>query len=365
MMMYDFLTSHRGEIIALTRAKVAGRGAPRPTEAELENGIPLFLHQLIETLRNPCESTETEMGRTATIHGSNLLRMGFTVDQVVHDYGGLCQAITEVAVGAGSSIGASEFHTLNRCLDDAIANAVTEYARQREESVANQAVERLGFLAHELGNALNAAQLAFGMLKTGTVGASGSTSAIIDRSFSRMRDLVDRSLADVRLKSGLLRRGRVLVSGLIEEVSIVAAIEASNRGVLFTVGPVEFGVTIDVDAQILAAALANLLQNALKFTRPHSHVSLQTHTTADRVRIEIADECGGLPAGNSDDLFRAFEQRGVDRTGLGLGLTISRQCVEGNGGEIQVHNVPGTGCIFTVDLPRAVGADLTRFEPEA
>ena len=355
MMMHDFLTAHRAEIIGLTRAKRAHGGAPRPIEAEHEDGIPLFLQQLIETLQSPSESMLDEMVKTATIHGRNLLRMGFTVGQVVHDYGGLCQAITELAVSLGSSISSGEFHTLNRCLDDAIADAVTEFARQREQSVSDQAVERLGFLAHELRNALNAAQLAFATIKTGSAGTSGRPSAIIARSFTRMRDLVDRSLADVRLQSGLLTRGRVLVAGLVEEVSSVAAIEASNRDVHLTVGPVEFGVTIDADAQILGAALANLLQNALKFTRPHSHVSLHTHTTADRVRIEIADECGGLPPGKSEDLFRAFEQRGGDRTGLGLGLTISRQCVEGNGGEIQVQNIPGSGCIFTVDLPRRLG----------
>lgn len=355
MMMHDFLTAHRDEIIMLTRTKFAQGGTRRSSEAGREDGIPIFLQQLIDTLQSPCESVKNEMVETATIHGRNLLRMGFTVGQVVHDYGGLCQAITELAVSLDSSIGTGEFHTLNRCLDDAIADAVTEYARQREQSASDQALERLGFLAHELRNALNAAQLAFATMKMGSVGTRGSTSAIIDRSLRRLRDLVDRSLADVRLRSGLLRRERVLVAGLVKEVSIVAAIEAKSRDVHLTVGPVEHGVTINADAQILGSALTNLLQNALKFTRPHSHVSLHTHTTADRVRIAIADECGGLPAGRSYDLFRPFEQRGVDRSGLGLGLAISRQGIEGNGGEIQVHNIPGSGCIFTVDLPRRLG----------
>ena len=296
---------------------------PRQTAAEREDGIPLFLQQLIETLQSPSESTTNEMVETATMHGRNLLRMGVTVGQVVHDYGGLCQAITELAVSLGSPISTGEFHTLNRCLDDAIADAVTEYTRQREQTASDQAVERLGFLAHELRNALNAAQLAFAIIKAGRVGTSGSTSAIIDRSFGRMRDLVDRSLTDVRLESGLLRRVPVLVAGLVEDVSMVAAIEAKNQGVHLTVGPSGVRVTIDADAPILGAALANLLQNALKFTRPYSHVSLQTHTTADRVRIEIADECGGLPPGESEDLFGTFERPGVDRSGLGLGLAIA------------------------------------------
>ena len=52
-------------------------------------------------------------------------------------------------------------------------------------------------------------------------------------------------------------------------------------------------------------------------------------------------------------LFLPFEQRGGDRTGLGLGLAISHRGVEASGGVLQVRDLPGTGCVFTVDLPKA------------
>lgn len=97
-MLPEFLTVNRQEIIDRTAAKVRARMAPRPTEAELQMGIPLFLDQLITTLVHPSASVGPEMTASATKHGSELLRMGFTVSQVVHDYGGLCQAITELAV---------------------------------------------------------------------------------------------------------------------------------------------------------------------------------------------------------------------------------------------------------------------------
>jgi signal transduction histidine kinase len=70
------------------------------------------------------------------------------------------------------------------------------------------------------------------------------------------------------------------------------------------------------------------------------------------VLIEIQDECGGLQGGNATELFRAFEQRSADRTGLGLGLAFSRWAVEANHGRIYARNLPDQGCIFTVDLPR-------------
>jgi signal transduction histidine kinase len=68
------------------------------------------------------------------------------------------------------------------------------------------------------------------------------------------------------------------------------------------------------------------------------------------VLIEIQDECGGLPSGKVNELFRPFEQRGGDRTGLGLAF--SRWGVEANNGRIYARSLPETGCVFTVDLPR-------------
>jgi signal transduction histidine kinase len=104
---------------------------------------------------------------------------------------------------------------------------------------------------------------------------------------------------------------------------------------------------------VLAAVVVNLLQNALKFTHPHTTVTLRVGASAERVLIEIEDECGGLPGGTTnDELFRPFEQRSADRTGLGLGLAFSRWGVEANHGRIYARTLPGKGCIFTVDLPR-------------
>jgi signal transduction histidine kinase len=70
------------------------------------------------------------------------------------------------------------------------------------------------------------------------------------------------------------------------------------------------------------------------------------------VLIEIQDECGGIPSADLGGLFDPFEQRSADRTGLGIGLAFSRWGVEANQGRIYARNVPETGCVFTVDLPR-------------
>ncbi len=352
-MLHEFLATNRAEIIARTREKVAARPAPRATDEELESGIPLFLDQLIDNLRLSRLSSEA-MDVSATIHGGDLLRRGFTVAQVVHDYGGVCQAVTELADETKASITADEFHTFNRCLDDAIAQAVTEFTRAREQSIADAGVERSGALVHELRNALGAAMLSFQTLKSGSVGLGGSTAALLGRSLSRLSSLIDSSMAEVRLEAGIQAPERVSMREFVEEIEVGASMEAIARNLTLAVTPVNRGIDVVADRQLLAAAVANLLQNAFKFTRPKGSVSLNTSSTKDRVLIEVEDQCGGLPPGAANDIFRPFSQRSANRTGLGLGLSISRKSVEAIGGEIRVRDLPGVGCVFTIDLPIAL-----------
>jgi len=371
MLLHELLIANREELISRCREKVSKRRAPRATDKELSHGIPVFLVQLTEILHQESLSFKAEsgpivqtevpsvavgIGKSAAIHGSELLLQGFTVDQVVHDYGDLCQAITELAIERSEFITTTEFKTLNRCLDNAIAGAVSEFARSRDRIVADQSelshAERLGFLAHEFRNLINTAMLAVDAIKHGNVGVTGSTAAILDRSLKGLQDLCARALVDVRLGAGISQnRERVLVSEFIEEMRVTAAIDAESRGLELVVPDVEERLVIDVDRQILAGAVTNLLLNAFKFTRPQGRVALTTLSARDRILIEVEDECGGLPTGNAEDLFRLFEQRSANRSGLGLGLAISRRGIEANGGQLHIRDLPGTGCVFTIDLP--------------
>jgi signal transduction histidine kinase len=354
-MLHEFLTTNTGEIIARSRAKVAARTSPLPTEAELKNGVPLFLSQLIDRLRSATTNSGA-IEKSAALHGGELLAMGFTVSQVIHGYGDVCQAITQLADERSAPITVEEFQTFNLCLDDAIAHSVTEYERQRDESVAFEGTERLGALAHELRNRVTAAMLSFRILQQGTVGIGGSTGAVLGRSLRALSDLVSNSLASVRLESGLGQRRRVSVSELVAEVELEASLGADVGGFQLAVSTVAHGIEVEADPQILGAAIGNLLQNAFKFSRPKGRVTLRTRATADRVRFEIEDECGGLPKGKVEELFRPFEQRGANRAGLGLGLAISRKGVEAMGGTLAVQDLPGKGCVFSIELPRLAAA---------
>lgn len=177
----EFIASNRDEIILRCRTKVARRSAPPSTAAEIDHGVPLFLNQLLQELGHG-PSTSLEIGKGAGQHGHDLLLQGFTIGQVVWDYGDICQSVTDLAVDLAAPISANDFRTLNRCLDDAIAGAVTEYARADD-------VTRDG-TSSELRSLTDAAITAFEVLQTGNVGVGGSTGAIVHRSLLSIRALI-------------------------------------------------------------------------------------------------------------------------------------------------------------------------------
>jgi signal transduction histidine kinase len=376
-MMHTFLANNRDELIERCRAKVALRPAqgpsPRPTDAQLRNGIPIFLEQLERTLRAEelGESRESErisgsaggqasgvseMGVSATAHGRELLQLGFSIDQVVHHYGDLCQAITDLAVERDAPFGVQEFRTLNRCLDNAIAGAVSEFSDQRDTTrTQTQAAvfnERLGSLVHELRNALLTASLAMAALEQSALPVSGATGGVLKRSIRNMKQLISAAIEEVR-QGPTTGTGNFLLSDLVGDAADTARLYAQEKGASFQVDPVPPGVQISGNRALLVAALGNILQNAFKFTHAQTLVTLSTNVGPDGVDVHVADHCGGLPRGDGEKLFTPFAQRAADRSGLGLGLSIARRSVEADGGELSVRDRPGVGCVFTMRLPIA------------
>jgi signal transduction histidine kinase len=123
-------------------------------------------------------------------------------------------------------------------------------------------------------------------------------------------------------------------------------------------------LAVDADRDLLLSAVGNLLQNAFKFTRPKTAITLHAYASAQRILIDVQDRCGGLPAGKLEDMFLPFSQGADgDKSGLGLGLSISKRSVEANDGSLTVRDIPGSGCIFTIDLPRHSMAGSERPSP--
>jgi len=373
-MLHEFLARHRGDLVRRCQEKVAKRASPKATAEELDHGVPFFLDQLIKTLRveqtaQPMDSRKvsgpsgggkpahSELGEMASRHGGELMRRGFTLEQVVHDYGDLCQSVTDLAFELGERVEVDEFRTLNRCLDNAIALAVTEFTYQRDFVMAEKQAQALnvqiGFFGHELRNFLNTATLALFAIKDGKLGLNGATGTVLERSLVGMRTLVDRSLTNVRMIAGMEPRRDVFsLVDFIAEIKLSAGLEAQTHECILIVAKVDPALAVDGDRDLLLSAVGNLLQNAFKFTRPGTEVILNAYSVGDRIVIDVEDHGDGLPPQDVDRLFQPFTQAGADRTGLGLGLSIARRSVESNGGVLSVRNKPRSGCIFTIDIPR-------------
>lgn len=372
-MLHLFLSNNRSALVDRCLLKVAQRSESRAEHAASLYGIPVFLDQLIETLQieqgaSPMSSRkvsgpsggpseQSKLGQTAKLHGRELSNHGFTVEQVVHDYGDLCQAITDLASELEADIEVKEFRTLNRCLDNGIADAVTEFSYQRrlisddrEEQALNH---RVGVLVHEMRDHVNAAVQALAAIKTGQAGFGGATSAVLDRSLAGMRTIVNRSFAEARVVAGLpVTQELIDVDGFIVDIKQAAQLEARSRGCEFVTYVVGLDLAVKADRDLLSSAVGNLLQNAFKFTHPGSRVSLTAYAEGSNVLMDVQDHCGGLGHINKEELFLPFKQMGTHNAGVGLGLSICRRNVEANQGKLSVRDLPGSGCVFTISLPR-------------
>jgi hypothetical protein len=157
-MLHDFITTYREAIIANTSERLSSRGWPSAKAQQLQYGVPVFLTQIAETLKFQTSATPSgpeAISATAVLHGCELMAMGFNLSEVVHSYGDICQAITHTALDHGAPIAVEEFVSLNRCLDTAIAEAVTEHARLTMQQLSARETQRLKQMVEEVSGILH------------------------------------------------------------------------------------------------------------------------------------------------------------------------------------------------------------------
>jgi len=206
MTLDTFIKDHRAELIMRARAKVKARSSPSPDVVELEHGVPLFLSQLSATLTAQglggvgdstlaSHAAHPTIGESASRHGRDLLKFGFTIDQVVHDYGDVCQAVTELAEEYNATLSVAEFHTLNRCLDNAIAGAVSAWSDERERKNLDAANRTADAFTRDLQRLIDQATTAFNVLREGRVAVGGATGDLLHRALVQMRAMVDAAKA--------------------------------------------------------------------------------------------------------------------------------------------------------------------------
>lgn len=361
MALYLLLVDHRTQILARCHRKVSDALGPYSSGYSIEVGIPELYEEMIEVLRISleCDSAETReklvketvKAGASCRHAQDSYRQGFTVSQLVHGYGCICQGITEYASEIDAQITSAEFAQLNLCLDVAIAHAVSEYERLKIETSGKEESLRLGFLAHELRNYLSGAILAHELMRSGSVAPAGATSEVLSKSLNGMKEIIDRAVAELSVK-GIIKPNlsRIQIRNLLEEIRSSLNPVAQDRLLDMTV---ESDPTLEVsgDRHLLSSAISNLVQNAIKYTQPGTHVWIRAFAENGSIVIEVEDRCGGLPHGMTSELFMPYKQGNSEGGGMGLGLSIAQRAVQLNGGTISAMDWPGIGCTFSIRLP--------------
>jgi signal transduction histidine kinase len=204
-----------------------------------------------------------------------------------------------------------------------------------------------------LRNHLGTATLAFAAARAGKLDLSGATGSVLERSLLSLRDLINQSLIEVRVTASTLAQAVPFsIADFVGEVRSAADLTAESYGCRLIVSSVDAELMVNGFRDLLFSAIGNLLQNACKFTLPNTEVRLNAYEIKGDIVIDVIDHSGGLKPGEEQKIFTSFAQVGVDKSGLGLGLSIARHGVQLNNGVLSMRNAPGVGCTFTVTLPR-------------
>jgi signal transduction histidine kinase len=276
--------------------------------------------------------------------------MGYAIEKLALDFGTISDTVGELGAREGLSFAADEYHVFNQCIDTLTASALEQFSKLAHQQQERATAQRLGFIAHEQRNALASARMALAALKRGHVGLHSKTGDVLERGLSQLERLIGRMLLAAQLHGGTKPElKRALVQDLLRDIEAATVLErAITIGV--SIEP-EDTLEVDVDEQLIFSALSNLLQNAIKFTKSGGLVKLRARAEEGDIVIEVEDECGGLPPGKIEQLFDPYVQRGNDRRGLGLGLAITREAIDLQGGKLLARDLPGKGCVFVVRLP--------------
>ncbi|MCC6070915.1 PAS domain S-box protein [Massilia sp. GCM10020059] len=221
--------------------------------------------------------------------------------------------------------------------------------------------EFLAMLAHELRNPLAPIRAAADLLSIANLGEDRirQTSAVISRQVQHMSSLVDDLLDISRVTRGLVELAgadldiKRVVADAVEQVRPLVEARLHELTVTSSAEPAH----VRGDHKRLVQIVANILNNAAKYTQRGGRIVVRTETTGSDVVISVEDNGAGVPPELQPYVFDLFSQaeRSADRAqgGLGIGLALVKSLVGLHGGQVTCHSDgPGTGSRFTVTLPR-------------
>lgn len=250
----------------------------------------------------------------------------------------------------GVALGLASVHALDQ-------RELTRRLVEKQEQANTARMTFLRNLDHELKNPLQ-------RIQNGLINLAG-TSSDEERmeAFARVRAAAERLgtlVAGLRrlviLEEEALEWSSVDVSELLELAvqERCQQPQADNRQLILTVPKAPWPLPkVQGDPDLLYSAISNLLDNALKFTRPSDTIEVRASDNGSAVVIEVADTGLGVPDDEIphlfEELFRSREAQGIP--GSGLGLTLVKAIVEKHGGTASVRSRAGQGTVFTLSLP--------------
>ncbi|MDB5216083.1 MAG: Sensory box histidine kinase/response regulator [Myxococcaceae bacterium] len=350
----DVIDARRDEI--MTRFVAADRrdgAATSLSDEVLADSLRDFLGELATALRKG--DAPLERSASATDHGAQRFNLGFDVGTVVREYSIVRELLFDVADESDTVVTPNELRVLAKFLIHGIADSAATYAAVRDGELREKTRTHVAFLAHELRNPLGSVRLALQLVRERGDLRPSRVADSIERGLGRVAMLLDDALVSIRLHEvGAAQYESFEVADLLHELvgDLTAEAEAKHESIF-----IEGAAMLNADRRALGSALSNLLRNAVKFTRSGGDIHLRTKCSRGSVVIEVEDSCGGLPEGAVTKLFDPYVQLGADRSGFGLGLAIAEQAAQAHGGALRVHDLPGRGCVFVLDVP-ALPVDL-------
>jgi signal transduction histidine kinase len=360
-------TIHLSALLADRRVDILGRWTQRigreHVDKELSRGelwdhLPHFFDEVLAALRTE-EGSSTEAaatnGSAASVeHGTQRLRVGFDLAEVIREYEILTECILDEVEATGGSISTRAFRRVQALLNAGRAQAVVAYVDRRDAEMTQATSQHVAFIAHELRSPLMSAFLVVTALRKCERPEDQWAHDVLTRNLNALRDLIDQVLTADRLAGQVpLRRESFDLRVLLEQVAADAQMAARRRQVdIALMAPVD--LPYNGDQRLLRSAIGNVLGNAVKFTHEGSAISVRAQRHDGGISVEVEDGCGGLPQDNTQELFEPFVQRGENRSGFGLGLAIVKQALEAHGGRVSVRDLPGKGCVFALELPDSI-----------
>lgn len=350
MLLHEFMSAHRDEILSACAVEVRGAMSSEQAEPFVEN----FYDEVLRAVRRDSGMRDSRSplpgsSDTAARFGAERQRAGMAVTEVPMIFAAISQALGKTGELYGLTISAEEYKILNRCLDAGVATSIENFWKRDKARETQLITERFGFMAHDLRNALGNANLAFKLMRAGAVDVNGRTADVLARNLMRMEALVAQCLGSARLDGGTVP---ALLP--VHVASVLRNLEASaipDRDVNIRL-ELDEQLFIAADEMLLTSAISNLLHNALKFSPVGAAVWLRADCIDGAVLIEVEDECGGLSPDAPLDIFAAYAKRQErNPTGTGLGLAIAKRAVEAMRGSLSVVDRPGHGCTFTARFP--------------